>query len=62
MPIPTSFPETTMAQSALESIQEYSEDSFSLNSMQVFHHVLKTVLKIDEDEMFLFLKWMEYRG
>ena len=30
--------------------------------MQVFHHVLKTVLNVDEDEVVSFSKWMEYRG
>ena len=51
MPISTSIPETPMAQPNQESSQESNEDSISPNSMQVFHHVLNNVLKIDEDEV-----------
>ena len=48
-----------MAQPDQESIQQSSEDSISPNSMQMFHHVLNAVLKLDEDEVFSSSKWMK---
>ena len=60
MSIPTSIPDTTMAQSHQESIQEPSEGSFTPSSMQVLHRVLKTVLNIDVDEVVSFSKWIDY--
>ena len=58
MTIPTNSPETPMAQSDYESIQESNEDSISCKSLQGFHHVLNRVLKIGEDEIVSFQKWM----
>ena len=54
MPNPTSIPDTPMAQSDQEASQESNEDSFIPSAMQVFHHVLKTILNIDEDEVVSF--------
>ena len=54
MHIPTSIPETPIAQSDRESIQESNEESFTPSSMKVFHCILKTVLNIDEDEVVSF--------
>ena len=62
MPIHTSIPEMPVAEPEHKSIQESNEDSNKPNSMQVFHHVLNNVLKIDEDEVVSFSKWMEYRS
>ena len=62
MTVPTNIPETPMAQSDFESIQDSKEDSTSLMSMEV-HHVLNNVMDIkNEDEIESFSKWMTYRG
>ena len=37
-----------------------SEKSPSSHSKQLLHHVLKNILKIDQDERVSFSKWMEY--
>ena len=63
MTIPTNIPETLMAQSDYESIQESNEDSTSPKSMQVYHHVLNKLMHIkNQDEIESFSKWMAYRG
>ena len=52
-----------MAQPNHESIQGFSEDSTSPNSTQVFHHVLRNVMDIkNEDEIVSISKWMKYVG
>ena len=45
-----------------QSDQESFRNPVTPNSIQVFHHVLKTVLKIDEDVVVSSSKWMEYWG
>ena len=62
MTIPTNIPETPMVQPDYESIQESNEDSISSKSLQAFHHVLNNVLKIGEDEIVSFQKWMTHKG
>ena len=63
MTIPTNIPETPMAHSNYESIQESKENSTSPKSMEVYHHVLNKVMDIKyEDETESFSKWMTYRG
>ena len=62
MTVHTSIPETPMAHSKYESLQE-SKDTNSPRSMEVLPHVLQKVLDIkDEGENQSFAKWMKYRG
>ena len=62
MTVPTSIPETPMAQPNSESLQE-SKDMNSPRSMEVLQHVLQKVLDIkDEEENQSFSKWMKCRG
>ena len=60
--MPTSIPETSMAHSNYESLQE-SKDSNSLRSMEVLPHVPQKVLDIkDEEENQTLANWIQYRG
>ena len=43
-----------------QSSQRSSEKSPNSHSKQLFHHVLKNIFKIDQDERVSFSKWMEY--
>ena len=43
-----------------QSSQGSSERSPNSHSKQALHHVLKNILKIDQDERVSFSKWMEY--
>ena len=62
MTVPTSIPETPMAQPNSECLQE-SKDANSPRSMEVFQHVLQKVLNIkNEGENNSFSKSMKYRG
>ena len=62
MTVPTSIPETPMAHSDYESIQE-SKNSNGPRSMEILQHVLQTVLNIkDEEDNNSFSKWMKNRG
>ena len=61
MTVPTSIPETLMAQPDSESLQE-SKDTNSPRSMEVLQHVLQKVQDIkDEEENKSFSKRMKYR-
>ena len=63
MTIPTSIPETLMAHSDDDCVQESKEDSTSSRSMEAFQHILNKVMdKQNEDEIQSFSKWMTYRG
>ena len=62
MAVPTSIPETPMAQPDSESLQE-SKGTNSPRSIKVLQCVLQKVLDIkDEEENKSFSKWMKYRG
>ena len=52
MTIPTNIPETPVAQSNYESIQESKEDSTNLKSMVVYHYVLNKVMDIKNEDEF----------
>ena len=63
MTVPTNIPETPMAHTHNESLQQYKEDSSTSKSMDVYQHVLKTVMDIqNEDEIQSFSKWMNTEG
>ena len=49
-----------MMQTYHQSSQGSSDKSPNSHSKQLLHHVLKNILKIDQDERVSFSKWMEY--
>ena len=51
-----------MMQTYHQSSQGSSEKSPNSCSKQLLHHVLKNILKIDQDESVSFSKWMEYNA
>ena len=62
MTVPTNIPETPMTHTNNESLQESKEDSTASKSMEVYQHVLKIVMDIqNEDEIQSFSRWMNYR-
>ena len=59
MTVPANIPETPMAYTNYKSLKESKKDSSSSKSMEVYQHVLKKVMDIqNEDEIQSFSKWM----
>ena len=62
MTVSTNIPETPMAHTDHKLLQECKENLTTSKSMEVYQHVLKTVMDIqNEDEIESFSKWMNYR-